>query len=142
MASYNKVILLGNITRDIQVKYTAGGTAVAEIGLAVNRTWFDKKANEKKEDVTFVDVTLWGRQAEVAGEYLAMGRSIMIEGRLEMDQWNDKDTGAKRSKLKVVCENMQMIGGGNRAAQPPDANRGEESQVVPDPAFPGDEVPF
>lgn len=111
MASYNKVLLLGNLTRDPQVRYTPGGTAVAELGLAVNRTWFDKQANQKKEETTFVDVTLWGRQAEVAGEYLSKGRSVFIEGRLQLDQWEDKTSGEKRSKLKVVGEAMQMIGG-------------------------------
>lgn len=111
MASYNKVILLGNLTRDPQVRYTPGGTAVAEIGLAVNRQWFDKQSNQKKEETTFVDVTLWGRQAEVAGEYLAKGRSVLIEGRLQLDQWEDKTSGEKRSKLKVVGEEMKMVGG-------------------------------
>lgn len=111
MASYNKVILVGNLTRDPQVRYTSGGTAVADVGLAVNRTWFDKQSQQKREDVTFVDVTLWGRQAEVANEYLAKGRSVLIEGRLQLDQWEDKETGQKRSKLKVVGENMQMLGG-------------------------------
>ena len=111
MASYNKVILLGNLTRDPQVRYTPGGTAVAEIGLAVNRQWFDKQSNQKKEETTFVDVTLWGRQAEVAGEYLAKGRAVLIEGRLQLDQWEDKTSGEKRSKLKVVGEEMKMVGG-------------------------------
>lgn len=111
MASYNKVILLGNLTRDPQVRYTPGGTAVAEIGLAVNRTWFDKQSNQRKEETTFVDVTLWGRQAEVAGEYLAKGRAVLIEGRLQLDQWEDKTSGEKRSKLKVVGEEMKMVGG-------------------------------
>ncbi|HEX6986503.1 MAG TPA: single-stranded DNA-binding protein, partial [Planctomycetaceae bacterium] len=111
MASFNKVILLGNLTRDPQVRYTPGGTAVAEIGLAVNRTWFDKQSNQKKEETTFVDVTLWGRQAEVAGEYLSKGRAVLIEGRLQLDQWEDKNTGEKRSKLKVVGEEMKMVGG-------------------------------
>ncbi|MBA3314376.1 MAG: single-stranded DNA-binding protein [Planctomycetota bacterium] len=113
MASYNRVLLLGNLTRDPQVRYTPGGTAVAELGLAVNRTWFDKQANQKKEETTFVDVTLWGRQAEVAGEYLSKGRSVFIEGRLQLDQWEDKTSGEKRSKLKVVGEAMQMVGGRN-----------------------------
>lgn len=111
MASYNKVILIGNLTRDPEVKYTTGGTAIAEIGLAVNRTWFDQKSNERKEETTFVDITLWGRQAEVAGEYLAKGRSVMIEGRLQFDSWDDRESGKKRSKLKVVGESMQMLGG-------------------------------
>lgn len=110
MASFNKVILVGNLTRDPEVKYTSGGTAVAEIGLAVNRTWFDQKANERRDETTFVDVTLWGRQAEIAGEYLAKGRSVLIEGRLQLDSWDDKETGKKRSKLRVVGEQMTMLG--------------------------------
>lgn len=112
MASYNRVILIGNLTRDPQVRYTTGGTAVSELGLAVNRSWFDKQSNSRKEETTFVDVTLWGRQAEVAGEYLAKGRPVLIEGRLQLDSWDDKETGQKRSKLRVVCENMQMLGSG------------------------------
>lgn len=144
MASFNKVILLGNLTRDVDVRYTASGTAVGELGLAVNRTWFDKNANEKKEEVTFVDVTLWGRQAEVAGEYLAKGRSVLIEGRLQLDTWDDKQSGQKRYKLRVVGENMTMVGGKGGAP------RGEESQdtggdVGSQEYFPppsDDEVPF
>lgn len=111
MASFNKVILVGNLTRDPQVRYTPSQTAVSEIGLAVNRSWYDKQSNSRKEETTFVDVTLWGRQAEVAGEYLSKGRSVLIEGRLQLDQWEDKDSGQKRSKLRVVCENMTMLGG-------------------------------
>lgn len=111
MASFNKVILMGNLTRDPEVRYTPSGTAVSEVGLAVNRTWFDKQTNQKKEEVTFVDVTLWGRQAEVAGEYLSKGRGLLIEGRLQLDQWDDKETGQKRSKLRVVGENMTMLPG-------------------------------
>lgn len=122
MASFNKVILMGNLTRDPQVRYTPRGSAVAEIGLAVNRTWFDKQTNSRREEVTFIDVTLWGRDAEVAGEYLSKGRPVLIEGRLQLDSWDDKETGQKRSKLRVVGESMTMLGsrgdggggGGNR----------------------------
>lgn len=110
MASFNKVILVGNLTRDPQVKYTTGGTAVTEIGLAVSRQWFDKQSNQKKEETTFVDITLWGRTAEIAGEYLAKGRPVLIEGRLQLDTWDDRETGQKRSKLRVVGENMTMLG--------------------------------
>ncbi|MFO1020724.1 MAG: single-stranded DNA-binding protein [Planctomycetales bacterium] len=110
MASFNKVILMGNLTRDPQVRYTPKGSAVAEIGLAVNRVWYDKASNSKKEEVTFVDVTLWGRDAEVAGEYLSKGRAVLIEGRLQLDSWDDKESGQKRSKLRVVCESMTMVG--------------------------------
>lgn len=111
MASFNKVILVGNLTRDPQVKYTTGGTAVTEIGLAVNRRWLDKQSNQWKDETTFVDITLWGRTAEIAGEYLAKGRSVLIEGRLQLDSWDDKESGQKRSKLRVVGENMTMLGG-------------------------------
>lgn len=111
MASFNKVILMGNLTRDPQVRHTPSGSAVCELGLAVNRSWYDKQSNSRKEEVTFVDVTLWGRQAEVAGEYLGKGRSVMIEGRLQLDTWQDKESGQNRSKLRVVCENMTMVGG-------------------------------
>lgn len=110
MASFNKVILVGNLTRDPEVRYVAGGTAVTELGLAVSRTWYDKQQSQKREETTFVDVTLWGRQAEVAGEYLSKGRPVLIEGRLQLDTWDDKETGKKRSKLRVVGENMTMLG--------------------------------
>lgn len=110
MASFNKVILVGNLTRDPDLRTTPGGASVAEIGLAVNRSWFDKNSNSRKEEVTFVDVTLWGRTAEVASEYLTKGRPVLIEGRLQLDQWDDKESGQKRSKLKVVGENMTMLG--------------------------------
>lgn len=127
MASFNKVILVGNLTRDPQVRYTPRGMAVAEIGLAVNHTWFDKQTNTKKEEATFVDVTLWGRDAEVAGEYLAKGRSILIEGRLQLDSWEDKESGQKRSKLRVVCERMQMLGGRSEGGGGGGAPRGAAS---------------
>jgi len=159
MASYNKVILMGNLTRDPVVRYTPKGTAVTEIGLAINRTWFDKASNSRKESVTFVDVTLWGREAEVAGEYLSKGRPVMIEGRLELDSWDDKDSGQKRSKLKVVCEHMQMLGGrgegggggGGAPARSSSRGGGGDSYGAPsepdygDPSggdFIDDEVPF
>jgi single-strand DNA-binding protein len=108
MASFNRVILVGNLTRDIDLKYTGGGMAVTEIGLAVN----DRRKNQQGEwieETTFVDVTLWGRTAEVAGEYLSKGSPVLIEGRLKLDTW-EKD-GQKRSKLHVTCERMQMLSG-------------------------------
>ena len=109
MASVNKVILIGNCTRDPEVRYTPKGTAVADIGMALNR-YFSSDGGEKREETTFVDVTLWGRQAEVAGEYLKKGRPVYIEGRLQMDSWDDKNTGQKRTKLKIVGEQMQLLG--------------------------------
>ncbi len=109
MASYNRVILVGNITRDIELKYTQGGTAVTDLGLAVNDR--RKSANgEWIDETTFVDVTLWGRTAEVASEYLGKGSPILIEGRLKLDTW--ETDGQKRSKLRVVCDRMQMLSGG------------------------------
>ncbi len=162
MASFNKVILVGNLTRDPQVRYTPSGMAVADVGLAVNHTWFDKQANQRKEEVTFVDVTLWGRTAEIAGEYLAKGRQVLIEGRLKLDQWDDKATGQKRSRLTVVGENMTMLGsrqeggGGGRGTSPPsqtgEGNPGEnyDNQEIREPpggfepssAPTGGDVPF
>ncbi len=110
MASVNKVILVGNCTRDPEVRYTPKGTAVTDLGLAMNRH-YSSDGGEKREETTFVDVTLWGRQAEVAGEYLKKGRPVYIEGRLQMDSWDDKNSGQKRTKLKVVGEQMQLLGG-------------------------------
>lgn len=108
-ASFNKVILLGNLTRDPEVRYTPKGSAICDIGLAVNRV-YSTDAGEKREETTFVDVTLWGRTAEVAGEYLKKGRPVLIEGRLQLDTWDDKQTGQKRSKLKVIGESLQLLG--------------------------------
>ena len=110
MASYNKVMIIGNLTRDPEMKYTPKGTAVAEIGLAVNRN-YTADNGEKREEVTFIDVTLWGRVAEIVGEYCKKGRPLFVEGRLQLDTWDDKQTGQKRSKLKVVGENIQLLGG-------------------------------
>src|SRR3954469_4697041 len=109
MASFNKVLLLGNLTRDPEVRYTPKGSAVADLGIAVNRQ-YTLDSGEKREEVTFVDVTFWGRTAEVAGEYLKKGRPVFIEGRLQLDTWDDKQSGQKRSKLKVIGEMMQMLG--------------------------------
>jgi single-strand DNA-binding protein len=114
MASFNKVILLGNLTRDPEIKYTPKGTAIANIGLAVNRVYSNDQG-EKTEETTFIDVELWGRTAEIAQEYLRKGRPVLIEGRLKLDQWDDKQTGQKRSKLRVVGEAMQLLGGRDAA---------------------------
>ena len=113
MPSFNKVILVGHLTRDPEVRYLQNGTAVAELGLAVNDRRKDKNG-EWVEETTFVDVTLWARQAEVAGEYLTKGAPVLIEGRLKLDTWESKE-GDKRSKLKVVCENLRLLGGKQHA---------------------------
>lgn len=107
-ASYNRVVLVGNLTRDPELRYTPSGTAVTDIGLAVN----DRRKNqagEWVEETTFVDVTLWGRTAEIASEYLSKGSSALIEGRLKLDTW--ETDGQKRSKLKVIGEKLQLLGG-------------------------------
>jgi len=128
MANLNKVMLIGNLTRDPELRYTPKGTAVADIALAINRVW-NNEQGQKQEETTFVDVTLWGRQAELAQQYLSKGRGCYIEGRLQMDTWDDKATGQKRSKLKVIGENLQFLpdgkggAGGGSHAQGPQAGR-------------------
>ena len=109
--SLNQVTIAGNLTRDVELKYTEGGTAVTEIGLAINER---RKKGEAWVDVpVFVDVTLWGRTAEVAGEYLSKGSPVLIEGRLRLDTWETE--GQKRSKLRVTAERMQMLGSRSKA---------------------------
>ena len=145
MASFNKVILLGNLTRDPEVRYTPKGSAVCDLGIAVNRS-YTLDSGEKREEVTYVDVTLWARLAEIAGEYLKKGRPVFIEGRLQLDTWDDKQSGQKRSKLRVIGETMQLLGG-----RPPGAGGGEgsESRKTAEPPKPAagaepddDEIPF
>jgi single-strand DNA-binding protein len=108
MANFNKVILAGNLTRDPELRYTPKGTAIARIGLAINRTW-KSETGETKEEATFVDIEAWGRQAEVIAQYMKKGRPLLIEGRLKLDQWEDKNTHQKQSKLKVVLESFSFI---------------------------------
>jgi len=144
MANLNKVLLLGNVTRDPEVRYTPKGSAVCDLGVAVNRT-YTTDSGEKREEVTFIDVTLWGRTAEVASEYLKKGRPVFVEGRLQMDTWDDKQTGQKRTRLRVVADNMQLLGGrppgggeapaeGRQTSAPPKKTTSSE----PDE----DEIPF
>src|SRR2546428_13112105 len=109
MASLNKVFLIGNLTRDPEVRYTPKGTAIANLGLAVNRSWTDE-SGQQKEEVLFVDIDVWGRQAETCGQYLSKGRPVFVEGRLRLDSWEDKESGQKRNKLKVVAERVQFLG--------------------------------
>jgi len=154
MASFNKVILLGNLTRDPEVRYTPKGSAVCDLGIAVNRV-YTTDSGEKREEATFVDVTFWGRTAEVAGEYLKKGRPVFIEGRLQLDSWEDKQSGQKRSKLKVIGETMQLIGARSSGATAGPSEQGEEdrtsrvagkSSVAPPktsaPQPDDDEIPF
>jgi single-strand DNA-binding protein len=153
MASFNKVILLGNLTRDPELRYTPKGTAVTELGMAVNRV-YTAENGEKREETTFVDVTLWGRTAEIAGEYLKKGRPVFIEGRLQLDTWDDKQSGQKRSKLKVVGEGLQLLGGrpggggGGGDEEGPGAPRSSSGSRPAPPPRPApsepddDEIPF
>ena len=149
MASYNRVILVGNITRDIELKYTQSNLAVTDVGLAVN----DRRKNQNGEwieETTFVDVTLWGRQAEVAGEYLGKGAPVLIEGRLKLDTW--ETDGQKRSKLRVVGERMQMLGGRGGGGGPHSSSSNSSSNAYSEPAAaksdaapsgaPEDDIPF
>ncbi len=156
MASYNRVILVGNLTRDPELRYTPSQTAVTEIGLAIN----DRRktaSGEWQDETTFVDVTLWARQAEVANEYLTKGSSVLIEGRLKLDTWENKE-GQKRSKLHVVGERMQMLGGrggGGGGGGRSDSSRSSSDRYADAPASDqpsnappvgggsgGDDIPF
>ena len=151
MANFNKVILMGNLTRDPELRYTPKGTAVARIGLACNRKW-KSETGELKEEVTFVDVDAFGKTAETIGQYLKKGRPILIEGRLRYETWEDKQTKQKKSKLGVVLENFQFLdSGGGRgdgasevpasrpaATSPAPTPEGGEADAPPE----GDDVPF
>ncbi len=110
MANLNKVMIIGNLTADPEVRTTPRGNSVAELRLAVNRVSSGPNDGERREETTYLDVTCWGRTAEIAGQYLAKGRPVFIEGRLQQDTWEDKQTGQKRSKIRIVAENMQLLG--------------------------------
>jgi len=142
MASYNRVILVGNLTRDPELRYIPSGTAVSEIGLAVNDRI--KKDGQWVDETTFVDVTLWARTAEIANEYLSKGSSILIEGRLKLDSWETND-GQKRSKLHVIADRMQMLGsrggGGRDSSLQPVADQAELDSGPPQQP-PQDHIPF
>lgn len=147
MANLNKVFLIGRLTRDPELRYTQGGTAVAEFGLAINRS-YTTSSGEKREETTFVDIIVWRRRAELVCEYLSKGSPIFIEGRLELDAWETPD-GQKRSKLRVVADNFQFLaGGGGRPGEggkkaPPPANQPEISEPHEDePPFPQEDLPF
>lgn len=159
MANFNKVILAGNMTRDPELRYTPKGTAIAKFGLAINRNWTSEDG-QKREEVTFVDVDAFGKQAEVIGQYLRKGRPVLVEGRLKLDQWDDKQTGQKRSRLGVVLESFSFLDSGNRDAAGAGGAPGAPAQAGPvarparpaasaPPADPGsdeppqgDDVPF
>ena len=147
MANFNKVILMGNLTRDPELRYTPKGTAIARLGLACNRKW-KSETGEMKEEVTFVDVDAFGKTAETIGQYLKKGRPIMIEGRLRYQTWEDKQSGQKKSKLGVVMENFQfMDSGSGRGEGAPAPSRPAAAAAAPEapdaePPHEGDDVPF
>lgn len=154
MASFNRVILIGNLTRDPELRYIPSGTAVSELGLAVNERV--KKGDQWVDEANFFDVTLWGRTAEIANEYLSKGSSVLIEGRLKYETW-EKD-GQKRNKVKIIGEKMQMLGGregggggggGGRASAPQRQHASSSSASGYDDDYssgpsmpPDDEIPF
>lgn len=164
MANLNKVMIIGNVTRDPEIKYTPKGSAVVDIGIAVNRT-FTPDGGERREETTYIDVTLWGRTAETAAEYCKKGRSVYVEGRLQLDSWEDKTSGQKRSKLRVVGENYQLLdrrpggagaggsgGGDEEYSDRPPARREAPSSsgggfssgrnTAPQPPIEEDDIPF
>jgi len=146
MANLNRVLLIGNLTRDPEIRYTPQGVAVADISLAINR-FSTNSEGEKKEEVTYVDVTLWNRVAEIAKDYLKKGKPVFIEGRLRLDTWDDKQTGQKRSRLRVVADGMQLLGSKDNngaAAERPQATAGASRQPQRDSDLDiePDDIPF
>jgi|SRR5882672_5342455 len=153
MANFNKVILAGNLTRDPELRYTPKGMAIAKFGLAINRTW-KNETGEAKEEVTFVDIDAFGKQAETLAKYMKKGRPLLMEGRLRLDQWDDKQTGQKRSRLGVVLENFQFMDSGrndeggspdgfrSRGAAPASAAPVAEPPAAEGPPPEEDDVPF
>ena len=143
MASFNRVILVGNLTRDVELRYTPSGTAVTDMGMAVNERV--KRNDQWTDEVNFFDVTLWGRTAEVAGEYLSKGSPVLIEGRLKYETW--EQDGQKRSKVKIVGERMQMLGsrgggsGSGSGAPAPHSNQQQAQSTAPTAAAPAPNVP-
>jgi single-strand DNA-binding protein len=152
MASFNKVILAGNLTRDPELRYTPKGSAVAGFTLAINHTW-KTESGESREEVSFIDIEAWGRQGEVIAQYMRKGRPLLVEGRLKQDSWEDKTTQQKKSKLKVVLESFSFIdskgtegaqGGGEapRRSAPGPAVKPAEPSEAGDAAAEDDDVPF
>lgn len=148
MANFNKVILLGNITRELDLKYTPKGTAVLDIGLAVNRV-YGADTGERREETTFIDITFWGRTAEIVNQYCQKGSPLFVEGRLQLDTWEDKSSGQKRSKLRVVGESIQLIGPRSGGGSEAHGSTGGSSQRGSAPESSGgspppdeDDIPF
>lgn len=129
-ANFNKVILVGNLTRDPEVRYTPKGVAIAKVGLAINRVW-RTETGEQREETTFVDIDVFGRTAEVVGQYLRKGSPALFEGRLRLDTWEDKQTGQKRSRLTVVAETVQLLGSRQQGEAAPASQAQQASPQTP-----------
>jgi len=144
MPNLNKVMLIGRLTRDPDLRYAANGLGICKLGLAVNRSWHDKSGEKRREETTFIDVDAFGKQAETLGQYLQKGKSVYVEGRLKLDSWEDKQTGQKRTKLGVALESFQFIdGGGESSGVTP---RSQDNALAPSEstasASGDDDIPF
>ena len=135
MASFNQVTLLGNLTRDPELRYTPQGVAVCDLALAVNRK-FTRKSGEKVDEVAFVDITCWDRLAEIAAEFLKKGRPVLVAGHLTQDRWEEEGTGKKRSKLRVVAETLQFLGSGSKDDAAPSQEAPAEEEAAPEAPAP------
>ena len=144
----NKVILVGNLGKDPEVRYTSGGQAVANLRIATSRSWTDKQSGQRKEETEWHDVEVWGKQAEQCGEYLAKGRQVYVEGRLKTDKWQDKQSGQDRYRVKIVADTVRFLGGGGRGAgrapgeEPAGPPAGFEEGAPPSNGGGGDDIPF
>jgi single-strand DNA-binding protein len=136
----NKVMIAGNLTRDPELRYTPKGQAVADIGIAVNRVWYAD--DQKQEETTFIDATIWGRQAENVSQYLSKGRGVFIEGRIQVETWEDKNSGQKRSKFKVVAESVQFVGSGKSDRPAPQTQQTPQTQPAAQDPDDCDDIPF
>jgi single-strand DNA-binding protein len=141
MANYNKVILAGRLSRDVELRYTQAGKPIGTLSLAVNREW-RTETGEKKEECSFIDCTSFGKQAETLGQYVKKGSQLLVEGRLKLDTWDDKQTGAKRSKLGVVIEQFQFLDGKRSEGAPTQRTAPAASAPAPDGPTPDDDCPF
>lgn len=149
MPNFNQVILAGHITRDPELRYTPKGAAVVDFGIAINRSW-ENSNGEKQDEVTFVDITAWEKRAEVIAEYLKKGDPILVRGRLSTEQWEDKNTGQKRSRLKVILDEFQFLKSGDPNRTQPPKPKPAQSKFPPrrqaaddeGPAWEDDSIPF
>ena len=141
MASLNKVMLIGNLTRDPELRHTPKGTAICQFSLAINRKFRDESGADR-EEVTYVDIEAWGKSGETIAKYCQKGRPLFVEGRLRLDQWEDKTTKEKRSRMKVVCDNFQFLGEGKRTESAPTGSPAPRAGTPPAQENLDEDVPF